>query len=152
MAAPERVGFAPPAAPAVARFSLQAPPQVAPGQEFTVQLGMESAAALRGGAIAIAYDGTRLRFVRAEAGDLLSAAGGDAALRASADAAGRLSLAFQAKGDVQGSGTVARLVFQTPEEARGSLELRFESLAVTDPAGRVLPTQTLAPPRFSIQP
>jgi general secretion pathway protein D len=149
IAAPERVAFA---APAVARFSLQAPPQIAPGQEFTVQLGMESAAALRGGAIAIAYDGTRLRFVRAEAGDLLSAAGGDAALRASADAAGRLSLAFQAKGDVQGSGTVARLVFQTPEEARGSLELRFESLAVTDPAGRVLPTQTLAPPRFSIQP
>jgi general secretion pathway protein D len=152
MAAPERVAFAPPAAPAVARFSLQAPPQVAPGEEFTVQLGLESAAALRGGAIAIAYDGTRLRFVRAEAGELLSAAGGDAALRASADAAGRLSVAFQAKGDVQGSGAVARLVFQTPEEARGSLELRFESLAVTDPAGRVLPTQTLAPPRFAIQP
>jgi general secretion pathway protein D len=149
MAAPERVALA---APAVARFSLQAPPQVAPGQEFTVQLGMDSAAALRAGSIAITYDGTRLRFVRAEAGDLLSAAGGEAALRASADAAGRLSLAFQAKGDVQGSGAVARLVFQTPEEARGSLELRFESLAVTDPAGRVLPTQTLAPPRFSIQP
>jgi len=152
IAAPERVGFAPPAAPAVARFSLQAPPQVAPGEEFTVQLGMDSAAALRGGSIAIAYDGTRLRFVRAEPGDLLSAAGGEAALRASADAAGRLSLAFQATGDVQGSGTVAQLVFQTPEEARGSLELRFEALAVTDPAGRVLPTQTLAPPRLAIRP
>jgi len=149
IAAPERVALAP---PAVARFSLAAPPQVAPGEEFGVQLGIESAAALRGGSIAIAYDGTRLRFVRAEAGELLAAAGGDAALRASADAAGRLSIAFQAKGDVQGSGTVARLVFQAAPEARGGADLRFEALTVTDPAGRVLPTQTLAPPRLAIQP
>ncbi|HEU4644468.1 MAG TPA: secretin N-terminal domain-containing protein, partial [Burkholderiales bacterium] len=97
MAAPQRVGFAPPAAPAVTRFSLQAPPQVAPGEEFSVQLGLESAAALRGGTLAIGFDGTRLRFVRAQAGELLAAAGGDAALRASAEAAGRLSLAFEAK-------------------------------------------------------
>jgi general secretion pathway protein D len=152
MAAPERVAFTPGAAPAVARFSLQAPPQVAPGEEFSVQLGMDSAAALRGGSIAIAFDGTRLRFVRAEAGELLAAAGGDAALRASADAAGRLSLAFQAKADVQGSGAVARLVFQAAPEARGATDLRFESLTVTDPSGRVLPTQTLAPPRLAIQP
>jgi general secretion pathway protein D len=149
IAAPERVALAP---PAVARFSLQAPPQVAPGEEFSVQLGLESAAALRGGSLAIAYDGTRLRFVRAEAGELLAAAGGDAVLRASADAAGRLSIAFQAKGDVQGSGTVARLVFQAAPEARGGADLRFEALTVTDPAGRVLPTQTLAPPRLAIQP
>jgi general secretion pathway protein D len=152
MAAPERVAFTPGAAPAVARFSLQAPPQVAPGEEFAVQLGMDSAAALRGGSIAIAFDGTRLRFVRAEAGELLAAAGGDAALRASADAAGRLSLAFQAKGDVQGSGDLARLVFRAAPEARGATDLRFESLAVTDPSGRVLPTQTLAPPRLAIAP
>lgn len=152
MAAPERAGFAPPAAPAVARFSLQAPPQVAPGEEFGVQLGLESAAALRGGTLAIGFDGSRLRFVRAEAGELLSAAGGDAALRASAEAAGRLSLAFQAKGDVQGSGALARLVFQATPEARGGADLRFEAIAVTDAAGRVLPTQTLAPPRLAIAP
>jgi len=152
IAAPERVAFAPPAAPAVARFSLQAPPQVAPGQEFGVQLGMESAAALRGGTLAIAYDGTRLSFVRAEAGGLLAAAGGDAALSASADAAGRLSLALQAKGDVQGSGELARLVFRAAPEARGAADLRFEALALTDANGRVLPTQTLAPPRIAIGP
>jgi general secretion pathway protein D len=152
MAAPERVGFAPPAAPAVARFSLQAPPQVAPGEEFSVRLGLESAAALRGGTLAIGFDGTRLRFVRAQAGELLAAAGGDAALRASAEAAGRLSLAFEAQGDVQGSGALARLVFQATPEARGGADLRFEAIAVTDAAGRVLPTQTLAPPRLAIAP
>jgi general secretion pathway protein D len=152
IAAPERAGFAPPAAPAVARFSLGAPPQVAPGQEFGVQLGLEASAALRSGTLALAYDGTRLSFVRAEAGDLLAAAGGEAALRASAEAAGRLSLAFEAKGDVQGSGALARLVFRAGPEARGGAELRFEALTVTDAAGRVLPTQTTAPPRLAIQP
>jgi general secretion pathway protein D len=152
MAAPQRVGFAPPAAPAVTRFSLQAPPQVAPGEEFSVQLGLESAAALRGGTLAIGFDGTRLRFVRAQAGELLAAAGGDAALRASAEAAGRLSLAFEAKGDVQGSGALAQLVFQATPEARGGADLRFEAITVTDAAGRVLPTQTLAPPRLAIAP
>jgi general secretion pathway protein D len=152
MALPERAAFAPPAAPAVARFSLQAPPQVAPGQEFTVQLGVESAAALRGGSIAVAYDGARLRFVRAEAGELLAAAGGGEALRASADGAGRVNLAFQATGELQGAGALARLVFQAAPEASGGAELRFEALAVTDPAGRVLPTQTLAPPRLAIRP
>jgi general secretion pathway protein D len=154
MAAPERVAFAAPAAaaPAVTRFFLQAPPSIAPGQEFSVQLGLESAAPLRAGNIAVAFDGTRLRFLRAEAGDLLAAVGGEAALRASADAAGRLSLAFQAKGDLQGSGSVALLVFQAAPEARGATDLRFEALAVTDAGGRVLPTQTLAPPRLAIQP
>jgi general secretion pathway protein D len=151
MALPERAAFAPPAAPAVTRFSLQAPPQVAPGQEFTVQLGVESAAALRGGSIAVAYDGARLRFVRAEAGEMLAAAGGGEALRASAESVGRLSLAFQVEGELQGSGALARLVFQAAPEASGGAELRFEALAVTDPAGRVLPTQTLAPPRLAIQ-
>jgi hypothetical protein len=47
---------------------------------------------------------------------------------------------------------VARLVFQAAPEARGATDLRFESLTVTDPSGRVLPTQTLAPPRLAIQP
>ncbi|HEU4644024.1 MAG TPA: hypothetical protein VFS80_00485, partial [Burkholderiales bacterium] len=102
--------------------------------------------------LAIGFDGTRLRFVRAQAGELLAAAGGDAALRASAEAAGRLSLAFEAKGDVQGSGALARLVFQATPEARGGADLRFEAITVTDAAGRVLPTQTLAPPRLAIAP
>ena len=153
MAAPERAALAATAAaPAVARFSLQAPPQVAPGQEFAVQLGMETTAALRGGSIAVGFDGARLRFVRAEPGELLAAAG-DVNFRASvAQDLGRLSVVFESKTDLQGSGAVARLVFQAVPEARGSLELRFDALAVTDPAGRLLPTQTLAPPRFAIAP
>jgi general secretion pathway protein D len=153
MAAPERAAFAAPAAaPAVARFSLQAPPQVAPGQEFTVQLGVETTAALRGGSIAVGFDGARLRFVRAEPGELLAAAG-DVNFRASAaQDLGRLSVVFEAKTDLQGSGAVARLVFQAVPDARGNLELRFDALAVTDSAGRLAPTQTLAPPRFAIAP
>ena len=150
IAAPERAAFSPPAAPAVTRLSLQAPVQVAPGEEFTVQLTMDSAAALRAGTLAIGFDGTRLRFVRAEPGELLAAAGGEPALRASVDAAGRLSLALQPGGDVQGSGALARLVFRAAPEARGGADLRFEALALTDAAGRVLPTQTLAPPRLAI--
>jgi hypothetical protein len=56
------------------------------------------------------------------------------------------------EGDLQGSGSVALLVFQAAPEARGATDLRFEALAVTDAGGRVLPTQTLAPPRLAIQP
>jgi hypothetical protein len=156
MAGP-RAAFAPaapgvpdaPGAPAAARFSLQAPPQIAPGQEFTVQLDIEAASAVRTGNIAIGFDAARLRFVRAEPGELL--AGADAAFRASAaQDLGRVSLAFEAKADIQGGGAVARLVFQAAPEASGSVDLRFEALALTDAAGRVVPTQTLAPARVAI--
>ena len=151
MAGSPRAAFAPavPGALAAVRFSLQAPPQIAPGQEFAVELGMDAAAALRTGNIAIGFDAARLRFVRAEPGELL--AGADAAFRASAaQDLGRLSLAFEAKTDIQGGGAVARLVFQAAPEASGSVDLRFEALAITDSAGRVVPTQTLAPPRVAI--
>jgi general secretion pathway protein D len=153
MAGPGRAAFAPaapsvPGAPA-ARFSLRAPPQIAPGQEFTVQLDIEAASAVRTGNIAIGFDAARLRFVRAEPGELL--AGADAAFRASAaQDLGRVSLAFEAKADIQGGGAVARLVFQAAPEASGSVDLRFEALALTDAAGRVVPTQTLAPARVAI--
>ena len=154
MAGPQRAAFAPgapgaPGAPAPTRLSLQAPAQIAPGQEFVVQLEMDAAAALRSGSIAIGFDAARLRFVRAEPGELL--AGADTAFRASAaQDLGRLSLAFEAKTDIQGGGAVARLVFQAAPEASGGVDLRFEALALTDAAGRVVPTQTLAPARVAI--
>ncbi|MGH8707947.1 MAG: cohesin domain-containing protein, partial [Burkholderiales bacterium] len=154
MGGPQRSAFAPgapgvPLAPAAVRFSLQAPPQITPGQEFSVQLEMEGAAAVRTGNIAIGFDAARLRFVRAEPGGLL--AGADAAFRASAaQELGRVSLTFEAKSDIQGGGPVAQIVFQAAPEASGGADLRFEAIALTDAAGRVVPTQTLAPARVAI--
>jgi len=138
------------AAPAAARFALQAPAQVAPGQEFTVQLGLESAAALRSGSVAVAFDATRLRFLRAEPAELLAAAGGEAALRASAVAPGRLALAIDGKADVQGSGALARLVFAAAPDSGGAVEFRLEALAFSDASGRPLPVQALAPASLAI--
>jgi len=146
------LGTPPPgiAAAAVARFALQAPAQVAPGQEFSVQLNLEGAPPLRSGSIAVAFDATRLRFLRAEPGELLAAAGGEAGLRANTGTPGRLGLAFDGKADLQGGGALARLVFLAAPDAAGGTEFRLEEPMVSDAAGRQLPTQALPPAILAI--
>lgn len=138
-------------APGIARFTLQAPAQVAAGQEFAVQVALETEAALRNGALNFAFEPSQLRFVRAEAGELLPAAGSDLAFRASApDNTGRLSLSFESKADIRGSGVLARLVFQAASTASGSPNVRLDALTVTDAGRRVVSSHPPAPATLAI--
>jgi general secretion pathway protein D len=140
-----------PGAPGSARLTLQAPSQVAAGQEFTIQLGMETEAALRNGALSFSFDPSQLRFVRAEPGELLAPPGGDLAFRANAaENLGRLSLNFESKADIKGSGVAARLVFQVVATASGNPSVRLEALTVTDESRRVLPAQPPEPATLTI--
>jgi general secretion pathway protein D len=123
---------------------LQAPAQLALGQEFAIQLTVEGAAGLKSGAFDIAYDPSRLEFVRADPGKLLEASP-DAGFRAnSPEGMGRLSLSFSTQEGVQGAGEVARLTFRAMG-APGTPGMRLETVSLTDDAGKTLSAQ-LPPP------
>src|SRR5260221_4644447 len=126
------------------KVSLQAPAQLALGQEFTIQLTVEAAADLRSGAFDIAYDPSRLEFVRADAGKLLEASP-DAGFRAnSPEGMGRLNLSFSGAAGIQGAGELARLTFQA-KGAPGTPAMRLEAVSLTDGTGKTLTAQ-LPPP------
>ena len=136
-------GSAAPASPAARakplplKVALQAPAQLALGQEFTVQLTVEAAAGLKNGNFDIAYDPSRLKFVRAEPGKLLEA-NPDAGFRAnSPEGMGRLSLSISGTANIQSTGELARLTFQAMG-APGTPAMRLEAVSLTDSAGKVL--------------
>ena len=147
--APSSQGDAAPASPAAAakppvKVLLQAPAQLTLGQEFTIQLTVEAAAGLRNGTFDIAYDPSRLQFVRADPGKLLESSP-DAGFRAnSPEGMGRLNLSFSGTANIQGSGELARLTFQAMG-APGAPAMRLEAVSLTDNAGKVLSAQ-LPPP------
>jgi general secretion pathway protein D len=131
---------------ATTKVTLQAPPNVPAGQKFTLQVSLETEAALRGGLLDFAYDPSRLKFVRAEPGTMLTAADKDAAFRANApEALGRLNLNFTSKGDLKGAGELARITLQVVGAAAGAPTLRLEALNFTSAAGQVVSAQ-LPPP------
>ncbi len=135
-----------PPTPATTKVLLQAPPNVPAGQEFTLQVTLESEAALRSGLLDFAFDPSRLKFVRAEPGALLAAADKDAAFRANApEALGRLNLNFTSKGDLKGTGELARITLQVVGAAAGAPTLRLEAINFTSAAGQVVSAQ-LPPP------
>jgi general secretion pathway protein D len=122
-------------AAATTRVSLVAPPNVQPGGEFTVQVVIESEAALRSGLIDFGYDRARLRFVRAEAGALLEGA----SLRVNApEGIGRLNIGFTAGSDLKARGELARLTFQAVAGGNGTL-VKIEAASLTDPKGQLVP-------------
>ena len=138
---------APGAKPAPVKVALQAPAQLALGQEFTIQLTIEAAAGLKNGSFDIAYDPSRLQFVRAEPGKLLEASP-DAGFRAnSPEGMGRLSLSISGTANIQGSGELARFTFQGMG-APGTPLMRLEAVSLTDNAGKVLSAQI--PPPLSL--
>ncbi len=143
-----------PSAPAAggARLILQAPPAVSAGQEFDVQLSLESTQALRSGLLDVAFDPSRLRFVRAEPGSIVASADPNAAFRANAPAGfGRLSLGFSAKADIKGQGELARLKFQAIGTAPGLPTIRLEAASFTSAAGAIFSAQLPPPISFSVQ-
>jgi len=135
------------AKPLPLKVALQAPAQLALGQEFTILLTVEAAAGLKTGNFDIAYDPSRLQFVRAEPGKLLEASP-DAGFRAnSPEGMGRLSLSISGTANIQGSGELARLTFQAMG-APGTPAMRLEAVSLTDSAGKVLSAQI--PPPISL--
>jgi general secretion pathway protein D len=149
-------GDAAPASPASAakppvRVLLQAPAQLTLGQEFTIQLTIEAAAGLRNGTFDIAYDPSRLQFVRADPGKLLES-NPEAGFRAnSPEGMGRLSLSFSGTANIQGSGELARLTFQAMG-APGTPAMRLEAVSLTDGAGKVLSAQLPPPMTLLLRP
>jgi len=126
------------------KVSLQAPAQLTLGQEFTIQVAIEAAADIRSGAFDIAYDPSRLQFVRADPGKLLEASP-KAGFRAnSPEGMGRLNLSFSGAAAIQGAGELARLTFQAMG-APGTPAMRLEAVSLTDGAGKILSAQ-LPPP------
>jgi len=127
-----------------AKVLLQAPPQAALGTEFVIQLAVEDAADLKSGSFDIAFDPSRLKFVRADPGKLLEATP-EAGFRAnSPEGMGRLNLSFSIPAGVKGTGEVARLTFQAMS-APGTPGVRLEAASLTDGAGKTLSAQ-LPPP------
>jgi len=154
--APPSQGDAAPASPAAAakppvKVLLQAPAQLTLGQEFTIQLTVEAAAGLRNGTFDIAYDPSRLQFVRADPGKLLES-NPDAGFRAnSPEGMGRLNLSFSGTANIQGSGELARLTFQATG-APGTPAMRLEAVSLTDGAGKVLSAQLPPPVTLLLRP
>jgi hypothetical protein len=99
-------------------------------------LSLETPTLFRSGAASLNFDPARLRFVRVEPGEMLSASGIDIAFNAETPAAGRLNLGFAAKADVKGGGVAARAVFQALATAGGNPDVRVTTLSLADPGGR----------------
>jgi len=130
---------------------LQAPAQLALGQEFAIQLTVEAAAGLRTGMFDIAYDPSRLQFLRAEPGKLLEV-NPNAGFRAnSPEGMGRLNVSFTGAANIQGSGELARLTFRAMG-APGTPALRIEAVSLTDGAGKVLSAQLPPPVTLLLRP
>ena len=137
------------ASAATNRLLLSAPASIAAGQEFTLTLTGEMPASLRGGLVDFAFDPSRLKFVRAEPGASLAAAGPELSFRSNApESLGRLNLSFSSKTPVQGGGELARITLQVLGTAAGAPTVRVEAASFTDAAGKVLGAQL--PPPFAL--
>jgi len=130
-------------------ITLQAPTGVTAGQEFSLSVSVDAAQALRSGLLDFAFDPSRIKFVRAEPGALVAAADKVPSLRTNApENMGRLNLSFSTRGEVQGSGELARLVFQASAGAAGAALLRLEAASFTSASGQV--TSAQLPPQLSL--
>lgn len=129
---------------------LQAPPNVPPGQEFSLNVSLVTAGALKSGLLDFTFDPSQLRFVRAEPGAAISASP-EIAFRANApEALGRLALNFSTKSEIKAGGELARLVFRVADTAAGSPSIRLEALSLTDSTSRVVAAQLPPPVRLAL--
>jgi len=135
-------------APMPGRAALTAPANIAPGQEFTVLVSLELDEAMRSGLLDLAFDPSRLRFVRAEPGSVFGAASSGLAFRVNApEGMGRLNVSYSTKTDVRAGGELVRLVFQATDNAAGTPSVRLEALSITSAAGKIVSAQL--PPAVS---
>lgn len=145
-AAPAPIASSPAAPPSAGapRISLKSSGEVIAGHEITVVVSIESEGAIRRGLLDFAFDASRLRFVRAEAGALAVAADRDAVLRASApEGGGRVSLSYHSNADLQGSGEFLRLTFQAI--GSGTPNVRLEAITFRNSSGEIVRSQLPSP-------
>ncbi len=135
------------------KVTLLAPPSVSAGGEFTLQVSLETLAALKSGLLDFAFDPSRLAFVRAEPGSLLATADKEAAFRANApEALGRLNISFASKGELKGTGELARIIMKVLGSTAGAPAVRVEALSFTSTAGQVISAQLPPPLSLSLTP
>lgn len=140
-----------PASAPIARVLLQAPANVRPGAEFTVQVTLDSEAPLRNGNLNFTFDSSRLRLVGVEAGSLLQSTLPESGFRYNAPAgAGRITVGISSSGDIRGSGELARLRFQAITDGPIPSSIRLDALSLTDSMGRVITAQLPPPPGISM--
>lgn len=134
------------------KVALQAPPSIQAGEEFTLQVALETTTALRAGLLDFAFDRSRLAFVRAEPGDLLVATDKEAGFRANAsEAQGRLTLSFTSKADLKGRGDIARVTLRAIGAAAGAPIVRLEAVSFNSATGQVLTAQLPPPLSLSLR-
>jgi hypothetical protein len=113
-----------------------------------VNVHLETALQVRSGLLDIAFDPSRLKFLRAELGSMVKDSK-RASLRASApDGLGRLSLSLASPADISGTGELARITFQSVPGMAGSPSMRLEAASLTDTTGKILASQL--PPPISV--
>lgn len=118
------------------RFDLDVPQQTAAGEEFPVEVNLSGDAALRSARLEVMFDPARVRFVRAEPGDLLANAGKQA-VKAKA-AGGKVSLTLGANSVLLGSGQAAKLVFKALAASSTPPEVYLQVQTMTDGQGRTI--------------
>ena len=150
-AAPSPRPQAQPKAPAIAAIALQAPPTAKHGEQFNVSVTFAGKPGLDRGSLEIAFDPSRLRFIRAEPGALMLGANKDPEFRVNApEGEGRVSIGFAAKAGMAAAGELAALTFQVTADVPGSPLVRLESLSLTDSVGQSIPAAPPPPLTFSI--
>ncbi len=121
------------AATSSTKINLLGPASVAAGQEFDVQITVDTAQALRSGLLDLSFDASRLRFIRADPGAHVTS------LRASApEGVGRASLSVSATGDINGTGELAKVRFQAIGDPSAPRTIRMEAVSFTNSAGQVV--------------
>jgi general secretion pathway protein D len=127
-----------PAPPGLARFVLKGPASVKAGEAFTVAIDASVEAALKAGTFDIAYDPSRFKAVKVEAGEFLKAAKDVSFTPDIQELEGRVSVSYAAPGDLKGEGTLARITFQVTGPHPGTSLIRMETPSVTDTQGKLL--------------
>ena len=125
---------------------LRGPTNVSPSQEFAIDLSVEGLQTFKSGNLDLRYDAPALRFVRAQPGALISVDPTQTSFRVGAPASGgRLSVQFESKGALAGTGELAKLVFQSLRSTGGASVVRIEKATVVESDGKSVEA-TLPPP------
>ena len=125
------------------QLSLDTPPQIAAGQEFTVKINL-TAVGLQNALLDMSFDPAKLMVVNVTEGDLFKKQNGKTQfLQQVQDKAGRINVSVIRQGNVEGAGVLASVTFQALGADIGNTQLRVESANFSDAAGQMLPVDAL---------
>ncbi len=127
------------AAPGSARIIIDAPPKAQPGKQFTVKLNL-SAEGLQNALLNVSYDPAKLKVVAVTEGDFLKKPDGKTQfMQQVLDKNGIINLGISRKGNVQGTGELASIIFEPLGNASGTIQLRVGAANFSSDKGQVLP-------------